>query len=182
MTQREEGELLEPTRSLVSALNDSIAGHARHAATLVSWVADPNDDVDPQQEFGQFLHRAMRDGARLFEITWSMFDVLAWRQSKVPDTSPLPVELPPSSNPCSARVGPVAPTGDIFPQGLRRRGDAQVTIAATQVRVVRDRADPTQLVLQIEAGGCPRGLYEGTVMIGSAGAAAPLSYNIYVDF
>ena len=182
MTQREEGELLEPTRSLVSALNDSIAGHARHAAALVSRVADPNDDVDPQQEFGQFLHRAMRDGARLFEITWASFDVLAWRQSKVPDTTPVPAEVPPASNPCPARIGPVAATGDIVAQGLRRRGEAQVTIAANRVRFVRDRADPTQLVLQIEAGGCPRGLYEGTLMIGSAGAAAPLSYNIYVDF
>lgn len=182
MTEPEEAELLESTRSLISVVNDSIAGHARHAAALVSRVADPNDDVDPQQELGQFLHRAMRDSARLFEITWAMFDVLAWRQSKVPDTSPLPVELPPSSNPCSVRIGPVAPTGDIFPQGLRRRGEAQVTIAATQVKVVRDRADPTQLDLRIEAGGRPRGLYEGTLMIGSAGAAAPHSYNIYVDF
>lgn len=182
MTQREEGELLEPTRSLVSALNDSIAGHARHAAALVSRVADPNDDVDPMQELGRAWNRALRDGVRLFEVTWSMFDVLAWRQSKVPDTTPVPAEVPPASNPCPARIGPVAGTGEIFPQGLRRRGETQTAIAATRVKVVRDRADPTQLVLQIEAGGCPRGLYEGTLMIGSAGAAAPLSYNIYVDF
>jgi hypothetical protein len=111
-----------------------------------------------------------------------MFDALAWRQSKVPDTTPLPVELPPASNACPARVGPVAGTGAVVAQGLRRRGEAQVTIAANRVRVVRDRSDPTQLDLLIEAGGCPRGLYEGTLTIGSAGAAAPLSYNIYVDF
>ncbi len=182
MTEPEEGELLESTRSLISVVNDSIAGHARHAASLVSRVADPNDDVDPLQELGRCWNRAVRDGARLFEVTWSMFDVLAWRQSKVPDTSPLPVELPPSSNPCSARIGPVAATGDIFPQGLRRRGEAQITIAATQVKVVRDRADPTQLDLRIEAGGRPRGLYEGTLTIGSAAAMPPVSYNIYVDF
>jgi hypothetical protein len=182
MTQREEAELLDSTSSLVSAVNDSIAGHARHAASLVSRVADPNDDVDPMQEFARFWNRAMRDGARLFEVTWAMFDVLAWRQSKVPDTTPVPVEVPPSSNPCPARIGPVAGTGEVVAQGLRRRGEAQATIAPNRVRVVRDRADPTQLVLQIEAGGCPRGLYEGTLMIGSAGAAAPLSYNIYVDF
>lgn len=182
MTQREEADLLDSTRSLVSALNDSIAGHARHAAALVSRVADPDADVDPAQEFGQFLNRAMRDGARLFEVTWTMFDVLAWRQSKAPDTTPVPVEVPPSSNPCPARIGPVAGTGEVIAQGLRRRGEAQVKIAANRVRVVRDRADPTQLALLIEAGGCPRGLYEGTLTIGSAGAAAPLSYNIYVDF
>jgi hypothetical protein len=48
--------------------------------------------------------------------------------------------------------------------------------------VVRDGADPTQLDLVIEAGGMPRGLYEGTLTIGTTAAAAPLSYNIYVDF
>jgi hypothetical protein len=182
MTEREEGELLDSTRSLISAVNDSMAGHARHAASLVSRVADPNDDVDPMQEFGKFWNRAMRDGARLFEVTWAMFDVLAWRQSKVPGTTPLPVEPPPASNPCPARVGPVAGTGAIVAQGLRRRGETQVTITADRVQVVRDRADPTQLDLVIEAGGMSRGLYEGTLTIGSAGAAAPLSYNIYVDF
>ena len=181
MTEREEGQLLDSTRSLISAVNDSVAGHARHAAVLATRLADPNDDVDARQEFGRFWNRAMRDGARLFEATWAMFDVLAWRQSKVPDTTPFPTE-PPSSNPCPARIGPVAGTGDVVAQGLRRRGEAQVTIAANRVRVVRDRADPTQLNLQIEAGGCPRGLYGGTLMIGSAGAAAPFSYNIYVDF
>jgi hypothetical protein len=182
MTAREEGELLDSTRSLISAVNDSIAGHAHHAAALVTRLADPNDNVDPRQEFGQFWNRAMRDGARLFEVTWAMFDVLAWRQSKIPDTTPLPVELPPASNLCPARVGPVAGTGQIFPQGLRRRGEAQITIAAARVQVVRDGADPTQLDLVIEAGGMPRGLYEGTLTIGTTAAAAPLSYNIYVDF
>jgi hypothetical protein len=182
MTEREEGELLDSTRSLISAVSDSMAGHARHAAALATRLADPNDDVDAGQEFGQCWNRAMRDGARLFEVTWAMFDVLAWRQSKVPDTTPLPVEMPPASNPCPARVGPVAGTGDVVAQGLRRRGEAQVAIGADRVRVVRDRADPTMLNLQIEAGGCPRGLYEGSLMIGSTAAAAPLSYNIYVDF
>ena len=181
MTEREEGELLEPTRSLISAVNDSIAGHARHAAALASRLADPNDDVDARREFGQFWNRAVRDGARLFEVTWAMFDVLAWRQSKAPDTTPVPDE-PPSSNPCPARVGPVVGTGDVVAQGLRRRGETQVKIAANRVSVMRDRADPTRLNLQIEAGGCPRGLYEGTLMIGSVAAAAPFSYNIYVDF
>ena len=182
MTEPEEGELLESTRPLISVVNDSIAGHARHAASLSSRVADPNDVVDPLQELGRFWNRAIRDGARLFEITWSMIDMLAWRTSKTPDTTPLPGKPPPSSNPCPAKVGPVAATGDIVPQGLRRRGETQETIAATQVRVVRNRLDPTQLDLRIEAGGMPRGLYEGTLTVGTAPAAAPLSYNIYVDF
>lgn len=182
MTEREEAELFNSTRSLISAVNDSVAGHARHAASLVSRVADPNDDVDPMQELGRFWNRTMRDGARMFEVTWSMFDVLAWRQSKGPDTTPFPVEMPPASNPCPAKIGPVAATGQVFPQGLRRRGEPEVTIDATRVQVVRDRSDPTQLTLMIEAGGCPRGLYEGTLAIGAVGAVAPHSYNIYVDF
>lgn len=182
MTEREEGELLEPTRDLISLVNDSIRGHARHAASLITRVTDPNDDVDPLQEFGRFWNRAIRDSARLFEVTWSMLDVLAWHESKLPDTTPAPVELPPSSNPRPATIGGVAATGQIVVQGLRRRGETQVAIPGTQVKVVRDGGDPTQLNLQIEAGGCPRGLYEGTLAIGAAGAQAPISYNIYVDF
>lgn len=182
MTAREEDELLEPARPLISVVNDAITGHARHAASLVSRVADPNDDVDPWQEVGRFWNRALRDSARLFEVTWTMLDVLAWRESKVPDSTPIPAEVPPSSNPCPATIGPVAATGAVVAQGLRRRGDPQVTIAATQVMVVRDRVDPTKLNLRIEAGGCPRGLYEGTLAIGATGTLAPVSYNIYVDF
>ena len=181
MTEREEGQLLDSTRPLISAVNDSVVGHARHVADLATRLTDPNDDVDVGQEFGRFWNRALRDGARLFEATWTMLDLLAWPRAKAPDTPP-PAEQPPASNPCAARIGPVAGTGDIVAQGLRRRGEAQVTIAANRVRVVRDRADPTHLNLQIEAGGCPRGLYEGTLMIGLAAAAAPFSYNIYVDF
>ena len=181
MTEREEGLVLDSTRPLISAVNDSVVGHARHLADLATRLTDPDDDVDAGQEFGQFWNRALRDGARLFEATWAMLDVLAWPRAKAPDTTPRPVD-PPASNPRAARIGPVANTGDVVAQGLRRRGEAQVTIAANRVRVSRDRADPTQLNLQIEAGGCPRGLYEGTVMIGVAAAAAPFSYNIYVDF
>lgn len=180
MTQREEVELLDSTRPVVSAVTDSITGHARHAATLASRLADPSDDVDAAQEFGKFWNRALRDGARLLEVTWAMIEALAWRKSKAPDTTPFPTE-PPATNPCPARVGPVAAAGNVVAQGLRRRGEAEVKIAADRVSVVRDRADPTHLNLQIEAGGCPRGLYEGTLLVGSA-AAAPFSYNIYVDF
>ena len=180
MTEREEVELLDSTRSVVSAVTDSITGHARHAATLASRLADPNDDVDASQEFGELWNRAMRDGARLLEATWAMIDALAWRQSKAPGTSPVPAE-PPPSNPCPARIGPVAATGNVFAQGLRRRGEAEVKIAADRVTAARDQADPTHLNLQIEAGGCPRGLYEGTVLIGSGAAAASFSYNLYVD-
>lgn len=181
MTEREEGQLLDSTRPLISAVNDSVVGHARHVADLATRLTDPNGDVDAAQEFGRFWNRALRDGVRLFEATWTMLELLAWPRAKMPGTTPLP-EQPPASNPRAARIGPVASTGDVVAQGLRRRGEAQVTIPANRVRVVRDRADPTQLNVQIEAGGCPRGLYEGTLMIGLAAAAAPVSYNIYVDF
>ncbi|HKY48697.1 MAG TPA: hypothetical protein VJQ79_12025 [Acidimicrobiia bacterium] len=181
MTEREEGQLLDSTRPLISAVNDSVVGHARHIAELTTRLRDPNDDVDAGQELGRFWNRALRDGARLFEATWTMLELLAWPRAKVPNTTPRP-EQPPASNPRSARIGPVPSTGNVVAQGLRRRGEAQVTIAANRVRVVRDRADPTRLDLQIEAGGCPRGLYEGTLTIGLAAAAAPVSYNIYVDF
>jgi hypothetical protein len=181
MTEREESELLDSTRSLFAAVNDSIVGHARHAAGLAARVADPNDGVDARQEFAQFWNRAMRDSARLLEATWTMFDLLAWGRFKGPGSGPTPTK-PPVSNPCAARIGPVAATGSVVAQGLRRRGEAEVKIAADRVTAARDPADPTHLNLQIEAGGCPRGLYEGTVVIGSASAAAPFSYNIYVDF
>jgi len=182
MTDREEGELLEPTRTVLGVVNDSLAGHARHAASLMSRAADPNGVIDPMQELGRLWNRTVRDGALFFAAAETMLKLMSWRESKVPDSSPAPVERPPASNPCPATIGPVAATGVIVAQGLRRRGDAQVTIAGTQVKVVRDRADPTQLNLRIEAGGCPRGLYEGTLAIGAAGALAPVSYNIYVDF
>lgn len=181
MTDREEGQLLDSTRPLISAVNDSLAGHARHVADLATRLTDPNVDIDVGQELGRFWNRALRDGVRLFEATWTMWELLAWPRAKGPGPPPSP-EQPPASNPRAARVGPVAITGDVVAQGLRRRGEAQVTIAANRVTVVRDGADPTQLNVQIEAGGCPRGLYEGTLIIGLAAAAAPFSYNVYVDF
>jgi hypothetical protein len=181
-TEGDDAEVLESARSVVAVVNDSLVGHARHAAELASRAADPNDTVDPWHELGRAWNRTLRDGARFFEVASAMLDALAWRQSKGPDTTPAPVEIPPSSNPCPTTIGPVAASGQINAQGLRRRGEIQIAIPANQVQVVRDRSDPTRLNLQIEAGGMPRGLYEGTMTIGTAAAAARITYNLYVDF
>ena len=182
MTEREESDLLESTRTVLGVVNDSVAGHARHAASLMTRAADPNGVIDPMRELGQLWNRTVRDGALFFVAIETMLKAMSWTESKVPDSSPAPVERPPASNLCPVTIGPVAATGAIVAQGLRRRGEPQVTIAGTQVQVVRDRTDPTRLNLAIEAGGCPRGLYEGTLAIGAAAALAPVSYNIYVDF
>jgi hypothetical protein len=182
MTDREEGELLESTRTVIAVVNDSLAGHARHAASLASRAADPNDVIDPMQELGRLWNRTIRDGALFFAAAEIALRAMSWSESKVPDSTPAPVERPPSSNPCPTTIGGAAATGDIVSQGLRRRGDLQITIPPNKVRVERRRNDPTQLDLSIEAGGMPRGLYQGTLAIGSAPAVVPLSYNIYVDF
>ena len=47
MTEREESDLLESTRTVLGVVNDSVAGHARHAASLMTRAADPNGVIDP---------------------------------------------------------------------------------------------------------------------------------------
>lgn len=180
MSEQEEfaARAADSTRLVVSVVNDSLLGHARHAADLGSRAADPNEAVDPLQELGRFWKRTIRDGARLFLAMWSMLESLA---AETAATKP-PVELPPASNPLTRTIGPVPPSGPYHPLDLRRRGDINPTIVAAQIAVRRSAGDPSQLELQIEAGGAPRGLYEGTVTVGSAAATASISYNIYVDW
>ena len=102
-----------------------------------------------------------------------MLKAMSWTESKVPDSSPAPVERPPASNLCPVTIGPVAATGAIVAQGLRRHGEPQVTIAGTQVQVVRDRTDPTRLNLRDRGRGLsPRSLRRHPGDRGGSGAGS----------
>ena len=169
----------DSARSVISVVNDSLTGHARHAADLVARSADPAAPIDPGEELARFSRRLLRDGALLFRSLWAMVEALAWDPAS---KTPFPLEVAPESNPIDTRVGPVATRGQCRPADLRRRGDPSPTIPAAQITVTRDANDPSQLELCIEAGGVPRGLYEGTILVGSGSRSRQVLYNVYVDW
>jgi hypothetical protein len=177
MTGQEEAEarVIDSARSVVSVINGSLTGHARHAADLASRASDPANEIDPVRELTLFSRRAIRDGAALFSAIWAMLEGLAWEPGyKLPPST----EIPPASNPLKKTIGP-ATKGQCQPADLRRRGEPSPTIPAARISVTRNPNDPSQLDLEIEAGGAPRGLYEGSVTIATG---SPISYNIYVDW
>ena len=180
MTELDEAQarVVDSARSVISVINGSLTGHARHAADLASRASNPAIPIDPLQELTVFSSRALKDGAALFRAMWTMLEFLAWQPGQ---KLPPPNETPPASNPRQATIGP-APQGACRATDLRRRGEPNPTIPAARITVTRNSKDPSQLDLAIEAGGADRGLYEGAVTIGSAAAGQTITYNIYVDW
>lgn len=180
MTELEaaEARVVESARSVISVINGSVTGHARHAADLASRASNPANTIDPIQEFTIFSNRAIRDGAALFRSIWAVLEALA---SAPTSGLPPPNETPPPSNPLKKTIGPASP-GQYKAADLRRRGEPNPTIAASLITVTRNSKDPYQLDLDIEAGGADRGLYEGTLTLASAAAGQTITYNIYVDW
>ena len=172
-----DARVVDSARSVISVINDSITGHARHASDLAARASDPAVVIDPVREFTIFSRRALHDWAALFRSTWAMIQALAAEPGPLPPST----DVPPASNPLKTSIGP-ASKGPCQPSDLRRRGEPSPTIAAACITVTPNSNDPSQLDLAIEAGGASRGLYEGTVAIGSAPAGQTITYNIYVDW
>jgi hypothetical protein len=182
MTEQEQFDSLitDSTRSVISVVNDSLSGHARHAADLASRAADPNNnDIDPIKELTRFWTRAFRDGVRFLDAMSMMLQFLGSAPVPIPERVEAP---PPDPNPVPTTIFGAPKSGACKPEGLRRRGETIDAIKAEKVKVTRNPGDSSQLVLVIDAGGVPRGLYEGTVNIGSAANATPVNYNVYVDW
>jgi hypothetical protein len=168
--------LTNSTRSVVELVRDSLTGYSQMAQDLYQRSRDPSTPIDPWEEMSRWCQRALGDGARLFLALEAMLEDLA--STPGTPTSPAP-DTPPASNCIKTNVGPVPTGGTVTSADLRRRGDPLPTISSSKVTVRRNRADPTSLDLEIEAGGYPRGLYEGSVAVAGATVA---SYNIYVDW
>jgi len=87
-----EARVVESARSVISVINGSVTGHARHAADLASRASNPANTIDPIQEFTIFSNRAIRDGAALFRSIWAVLEALAeeriaaWRE-RIPPPS-----------------------------------------------------------------------------------------------
>ena len=180
MTELEaaQARVVDSARSVISVINRSLTGHARHAADVASRTSNAATPIDPIRELTLFTNRAIKDGAALFRATWAMLEFLAWEPGqKLPPSN----ELPPPSNCRNETIGP-APQGECKAAALRRRGEPGPTIAAACITVTRNPGDASLLDLEIQAGGAERGLYEGTVTIGPAAAGQAITYNIYVDW
>ncbi len=173
-----DGLITDSTRSVIRLVNESLTGHARHASDLASRAADPNNDIDPVQELTRFWNRTIRDGVRFLDAMASMFQLLGSDPVPIPEKS----EPPPDPNPVETSIVGAAKTGTCRSEGLRRRGESNLAIKAEKITVTRKPGDLTQLDLVIQAGGVPRGLYEGTVRIGTGAAAPTVAYNVYVDW
>lgn len=169
-------QLTESTQAIFDLVRDSLNGYAEMARDFYQRSRDPATEVDLLEEVSRWCERTVSDGARLFLSLEQMLENLA--ASPGTPTSPAP-DPPPSSNCIKITVGPVSSGSGATPASLRRRGDPQPTIPASNVIVKTNRADPTLLDLEVEAGGYPRGLYEGS--LGVAGGLS-LAFNIYVDW
>ena len=180
MTEREvaEARVVDSARSVISVINRALTDHARHASDLAARASDSATSIDPVRELTLFSKRAIRDGAALFESMWAVLEALA---SQPESAIPPPTEKPPASNRLKTTIGPAAP-GQCQATDLRRRGEPSPTIPGALITVTRNPNDPSRLDLAVEAGGAPRGLYDGSVMIGSAAAGLAVDYNIYVDW
>lgn len=170
---------MESAKRLVRLINDSMTGHARQAADIASRASNADVPIDPSRELALFSDRATRDAASFVRLVWTMLEAIAF------DPTPIrrpQAEIPPASNQIDRNVGPVSTRGSCQPAEWRRRGVGNPRVPAPPVTVTRDRNDSSRLDLCIEAGGMPRGLYEGTVMIGDGANARPFVYNVYVDW
>jgi hypothetical protein len=178
MTEQEaaDARVVDSARSVISVINGSLTGHARHASDLAA-RASKSAAIDPVREFVIFSNRALRDWAALFRSTWAVLEALASQPGPLPPTA----DVPPASNLLKASIGPVT-GGPCQPADLRRRGEPSPTIAAACITVTRNPNDAALLDLEIQAGGAERGLYEGTVTIGTAAAGQMVTYNLYVDY
>lgn len=164
---------------LVRLMNDSLAGHARHAAALASRASNSAAPIDPVQELSIFTKRAARDAASFVRIFWTMLEAMAYVPEPIGDPGDDPA---PESNPIGLTVGPASIRGPCHPADWRRRGEGSPRVPTPPITATRDPNDPSQVDLCIEAGGLPRGLYEGTVRVGTGSSRGTIPYNVYVDW
>src|SRR5688572_4701236 len=102
MTELEaaQARVVDSARSVISVINGSLTGHARHVADLASRAANPAIPIDPVRELTLFTNRAIKDGAALFRSLWAMIEFLAWE----PGPLPPPTVIPPPSNPLTKTI------------------------------------------------------------------------------
>ena len=124
VTELEEAQarVVDSARSVISVINGSLTGHARHAADLASRASNPAIPIDPLRELTVFSNRAIKDGAALFRAIWDharISGVGAGPKAPAAERDPAGLQPPPSDY----RAGPPGQPAELA--DLRRRGEPQ---------------------------------------------------------
>lgn len=170
---------------LIDVTFAAVHGNAAHASRLVADFIDENTEVDVGQELAAFWTRAGQDSARAVKAAQEFVDRMGSAQ---PQTQAQPITTAgpaPTAGTgatfCEDRqsFGPFRSPGTVQPQPLRRRGDPQPSIASDRIKVTPDNVtrNATDLQIEVDCGGVPRGIYAGTLRVGQD----EYPYNIYLD-
>lgn len=170
---------------LIDVSFEAVHGNARHASRLFADTIDEDTEVDVGHELAAFWTRAGRDSARAVKAAQEFVDRMG---SAPPNTQALPITTAgpaaaagTGATSCEDRqsLGPFRSPGTAQPQALRRRGDLQPSITSDRITVTPASVtrNSTDLVIKVDCGGMPRGIYAGTLRVGPD----EYSYNIYLD-
>lgn len=170
---------------LLDVAFEAVHGNAQHASRLVDDVIDENTDVHVARELADFWTRVGGDTARAIKAAQDLVDRMGSAQPQ-PQPQPPTTSAPgaasgsaPASCTDHQTLGPFQAPDAVQPQALRRRGDSQPSITSDRITVspATVTRNATELQITVDCGGLPRGIYTGSLRVGSD----EYPYNIYLD-
>lgn len=178
----DKGDVHDALEGLIDVTFDVLRGNVRHASRIFSGSVEDGAEIDLFQELARFWTRAGRDVGRAFNASQEFFERLG---SPKPDPQVRPIQTSGSASAASVcrhkePVGPFGVGAAVQVMPLRHRGDEAPAIAVERISVTPGnvtKGQVTNLQIAVTCGGAARGLYEGTLKIGSE----DISYNIYID-
>jgi hypothetical protein len=180
----ERVELRAVLDELIDVTFESVHGNAQHASRLVGDVIEEKADIDIGRELAAFWTRVGGDTARAVKAAQGLLDQIASAQPQPsqPQTTAGPAAATGSAGAVcidKQTLGPFRAPGTIQPQTLRRRGDTQPSVASNQIEVSPTSVtrDAAELQITVDCGGVPRGIYTGSLLVGSD----EYHYDIYLD-
>lgn len=155
---------------------DAITGHGKATADILRRL-DQGQDVDLAAETIQCLGQLTQTGARFF-LFWDNIATLLAAGGGGPLTFPQTAVCAEGEKK-DFELNIEGVTSATVNAGLRRRGDDTITIDADAITVT---VATDQLLITVDCGGAPRGVYEGSLaVVGADGTPTTRVYNVYID-
>ena len=168
---------------LIDVAFEALRGSAQQASRLAGGLMAGNVEFDVARELGAFWTRVGGDVARAVKAGQELVDMMSSGQPESqPTTSAGPATATGSAPAfCTDHqtLGPFRVADAVQPQALRRRGDALASITSDRVKVspANVTRNATDLQITVECAGVPRGIYTGSLLVGSD----EYPFNIYLD-
>ncbi|HEY7563855.1 MAG TPA: hypothetical protein VIA81_02925 [Acidimicrobiia bacterium] len=169
---------------LIDVAFEALRGNARQVSRLASDLMAGKVKVDVAHELAEFWTRLGGDSARAVKVAQEVVDQMDSAQAPQPQPQP-------TAGPAAVTGGAPALCTDLQvlgpfrvpdaaqPQELRRRGDTVPSITSDRITIspASVTRNTTELQITVDCGGVPRGIYTGSLRVGSD----EYPFNIYLD-